>query len=134
MNTAPMTTTPDTWLKMSEPMTFPALVQYDDGVCAIFSSNYGFTMHGTHTAIRWRPWVNPELPKPDAFKQYCIDNGFSPSGLAEPRYRACWQAATAAERSRFAEWVEKILTEWDNSNIPWFKVESDLRALAKGEK
>lgn len=128
MNTAPMTPTPDTWHEMSEPKTFPVLVQYSDDTYEIL---YGsFIMPGKH-AIRWQQFVAPPAPKPDAFEQWYAS---TPAGTG---FSSCWKAAEsygrADERSRFAEGVERIVKRHEQEHGYYFSnLVSDLRALAKG--
>ena len=134
MNTHPMTPTPDSWHEM--PVTsFPALVQFQDGECRIYSRFYG----DATKVVRWRPWVNPELPRPDAFSQWLVSEGYTPPHNYAGSFASCWEAATArataAERSRFAEGVEELLSYLRPGMMTSIsKIENDLRALAKGDK
>lgn len=125
------------WFPMDKPMTFPALVQFENGECRIIKDELAAAAIRLHDAIRWRPWVNPELPMPEAFDQWWAKQSCQ---HIDPKWTAwyCWLEAqfqaTAAERSRFAEGVEKLIEKWRTDMAKGVIIASDLRALVKGDK
>jgi hypothetical protein len=73
------------------------------------------------------------LPVKDAFEELWSNAGFT-GIIIEAAARKFYNAATEAERKRFADGVEKIINK-DRTfpTFAWSDVKADLRKLAKGE-